>query len=205
MKLHALNRQRAMAQTHDDVAVRRVRAGGNFKLFRKPLFSNNQRVITRAGGSGRNASEQRVAVVLHLACLAVHQLWCTDHLAPKSRTDGLVAKADTQDGCGTLLRVSCIAICEVADQIDRNSGILRCARPWRDQDAIGMERFDLRRRELIIAANDHFLAQLAEILHQVVGERVVVIKHEDHFYEFTPMPKHRAEEDSQAWECWATA
>ena len=44
----------------------------------------------------------------------------------------------------------------------------------------GLKRFDLFDGQLIVAANDHVRTQLAEILHEVVGEGIVVVEHENH-------------------------
>jgi len=47
-------------------------------------------------------------------------------------------------------------------------------------DAIRRELRDLFDRDLVVAEHAHVLAQLAEVLHEVVGERVVVVDHEQH-------------------------
>jgi len=43
-----------------------------------------------------------------------------------------------------------------------------------------MHRLHLFRRQLVIAPHHHLSAQLAHVLHQVVGKRVVVVQHEHH-------------------------
>src|SRR5947207_2314922 len=43
-----------------------------------------------------------------------------------------------------------------------------------------MERLDFLHGDPVIAVHRHFSAQLTEILHEVVGEGVVIIENEDH-------------------------
>ena len=43
-----------------------------------------------------------------------------------------------------------------------------------------VQRFDLVGRELVVAAHHDLRAQLAHVLDEVVGERVVVVEDEDH-------------------------
>ena len=41
--------------------------------------------------------------------------------------------------------------------------------------SVGMQRFDFVDGCLIVAANDNFISQLADVLDEVVGERIVII------------------------------
>ena len=50
----------------------------------------------------------------------------------------------------------------------------------RHADAVGVERGDLIQRDLVVARDAHVLAQFAEVLHQVVGKRIVVVDHQQH-------------------------
>ena len=50
----------------------------------------------------------------------------------------------------------------------------------RQDDARGPQRGDTVEVDLVVAHDPHLLAQLPEILHQVVGEGVVVVDHEQH-------------------------
>ncbi|MNC89568.1 hypothetical protein D3C83_55240 [compost metagenome] len=43
-----------------------------------------------------------------------------------------------------------------------------------------MHRLDLVERDFVIAANTHLLAEFAQVLHEVVGERIVIIDHQQH-------------------------
>ena len=50
--------------------------------------------------------------------------------------------------------------------------------PGEDHDAIGRQRLDLSTRQLVVAHHLHLRTQLAQVLHQVVGERIVVVDHQ---------------------------
>jgi hypothetical protein len=56
---------------------------------------------------------------------------------------------------------------------------VRRARPRRDHDSLRSQSLNLAYRHLIIAANLDFGAQLADVLHQVVGKRIVIIEYEN--------------------------
>ena len=57
---------------------------------------------------------------------------------------------------------------------------MRRARPRRDDDALRLQVLDLGRRDLIIATHLDFLPKLAQVLHEVVSEGIVVIENENH-------------------------
>src|SRR6185503_10344694 len=69
---------------------------------------------------------------------------------------------------------------ELADNVIRKPGFLRRTRSRGNQYSLRLHRARLLHRQLIIPADFHFGIQFAEILHQVVGERVVIIDHQDH-------------------------
>ncbi len=43
-----------------------------------------------------------------------------------------------------------------------------------------MQRFNLFHRQLVVAAHHDLRAQFAQVLDQVVGERIVVVEDKDH-------------------------
>lgn len=127
MKLHAFDRQRAMAEAHDGVAGGIVGAGGDLEFGGETFFADDERVVAGAGGDGRDAGEEGAAVVLDLTGFAVHELWGADDLAPEGGSDRLVAEADPEYRHEPLLRVLLCPIREVANEIDRDAGVLRGA------------------------------------------------------------------------------
>ena len=50
--------------------------------------------------------------------------------------------------------------------------------PGRDQERVGLERAHLVERDVVVAVHDRLGAELTEVLHEVVDERVVVVDHE---------------------------
>src|SRR5262249_19537393 len=51
---------------------------------------------------------------------------------------------------------------------------------WRDHDALGRERGHAVGVHGVVAHDPQLGAQLAQVLHEVVGERIVVVDDEDH-------------------------
>ena len=111
-------------------------------------------------GSGQ-AAEDGLAIVTHCAGFTVHQARSANHLPTKSGADGLVSKADAQDG---------YFAGEVADQTDADTGFLGRAWAGRNDDVLRLHRFNIGNCELIVAANLHLCAEFAEILNQVIGK-----------------------------------
>src|ERR1700730_5952843 len=102
----------------------------------------------------------------------MHQLRRAYDLATERLANRLMAQADAQNWN---------AAGKALDYLQRNSGAIRCARARRDYDPFGEQlRFDLLDCDLIVAAHLNGLAQFAEILNQVVGERIVVVDDEEH-------------------------
>ncbi len=178
MKLHALDGQLAVAQRHDRRPTRPSRPRRDLQLLRQSLLGHNQRVVARAGHGRRNPREDRPPVVLHLAGLAVHQLRRANDLAAERRADRLVPQAHAENRHPPSARPRQPR--KVPDQLDRDPRVLRRARPRRDQDVRWTQRLHLGGRQLIVAAHDHLRAQLAHVLDEVVGKRIVVVENEDH-------------------------
>ena len=68
----------------------------------------------------------------------------------------------------------------MADQFDADAGFLRSAGSGRNDDALGVHRLDLSDGHFVVAANLDFGAQFAQVLDEVVSERIVVVEDEDH-------------------------
>jgi hypothetical protein len=115
--------------------------------------------------------EDALAVVLDLAGLAVHQALGADHLAAEGLADGLMAQANSKDGhfAG-----------HVADQRNQNAGLAGRARAGREQNALGLERLDLFDGQFVVAMDLDLGAQFSQVLHKVVGKRIVVVEDENH-------------------------
>ncbi len=67
-----------------------------------------------------------------------------------------------------------------AIEAQRHTGLVGRAGPGRDADVLRRQTLDLVERDLVVAMHPHLLAQLAEVLDQVVGEAIVVVDHQQH-------------------------
>ena len=67
-----------------------------------------------------------------------------------------------------------------AHQFHRDARLVGRAGPRGNHYVRGRERIDVVERDLVVTVDRHALAQLPEILHQVVGERVVIVDHQEH-------------------------
>ena len=69
---------------------------------------------------------------------------------------------------------------ESTDDFVGKARFFRRARARRDEDTVRLQRTRLVERDLVVAPNLHGRIQLAEILNQIIRERIVVIDHQDH-------------------------
>src|SRR5262245_20362532 len=93
------------------------------------------------------------------------------YLSAKCLPNRLMSEADTQDW--HLAR-------KMLDQLNADARILRCARSGRDHDPLRAKLLDLLDGGLIVAAHHHLLTCFSDVLHQVEGERVVVVEDKHH-------------------------
>src|SRR5262245_16019025 len=68
----------------------------------------------------------------------------------------------------------------LADHAHRHTRLFGTSRPWRDDDPVGPRRHHVLERGGIVTHHLHLGAELPEVLHQVVRERIVVVDDEDH-------------------------
>src|SRR5258708_30667389 len=115
--------------------------------------------------------EDRLPAVSNLADLPTNTLLCANSIPAKGGANGLVpqAHAENRPPAG-----------KIPDQFNAPTGLLRRARPRRDHNVAGVHVFNLRHRDLIVPPHFNLLSQLAEVLHQVVSEGIVVVENKDH-------------------------
>jgi len=113
----------------------------------------------------------RLAVVVDLAGLAVHQRLGADDLAAEGPADRLVAEADAEDrqvvGGGL-------------QQVQADAGLVRRAGAGRQEHALRLQAERLGHAHRVVAVDDGLRPQLVQVVDEVVGEAVVVIDHQDH-------------------------
>ena len=96
----------------------------------------------------------------------MHNLSGVADRAPEGVPDALMPKAHAE-------RRDCLS--EVADDIVRDAGLLRCARSGRYDYLLGGHRVDVLDGGLVVTLDVNVRAKLGEVLVQVVGEAVVVV------------------------------
>jgi len=101
----------------------------------------------------------------------MHQAAGTDHLSPINLPYALVTKADAKQWQPRT---------ELPDHITTDPRLVRRAGSGRNTDPLGIQRSDFIQRDLVVPPHERFDPQLAEILDEVVGKRVVVIYDEKH-------------------------
>jgi len=69
---------------------------------------------------------------------------------------------------------------EGADDVVGQAGFARRTRPGRNEDALRVELADLVNGNLVVAADFQGYLHLAQILDEIVGERIVIVYDQDH-------------------------
>jgi len=172
MELDALHGKLPVPQSHDDASPIAVPSpGADLKIVRKSRLGDDQRVVASRGHWRSQVTEDRLAIMLDPAGLAVHKVLGANHLPAESSANCLVSQADTKQRnfAG-----------EVPDQFDADASVLWGAGAGRNDNALGTHRFNVTNFYLIVAAHLNQRAQFADVLDQVVSKRIVVIEDEDH-------------------------
>ncbi len=173
MKLDALNRKLFVSDAHDLVhfAVFGLRPCRHFQALGKTVFFDDQGVIA-GGGEGVVAFFKYVAVtVVDHGGLAVHDFMRLDYLAAVGLADALVSQTNPQHR-----RLSA----QFGNDLQGDAGLVRRAGARGNNDVIGPQHPDLTDADPVVAHHFYFFADLTQILHQVVGEGVVVVDHQNH-------------------------
>src|SRR5215211_6575434 len=165
VELDALGRQLAMADRHDDAAA----LGADLEAAGKRVAVDDERVVAPDRQLARQRREQRAPVVDDLGRLAVYRL-VADHVAAERLGERLVPEAHTERRHARLG--------EAAHDLERDPGLVGRAGPRAHDDAVGLAREQVVHVRLVVAHDVQLRAQLAQHLHEVVGERVVVVDHE---------------------------
>ena len=166
MELDAVHVQRAVAQAHDEALVAH---GGDGQHVGQALAADDPRVVAAHGqAAGQTVEEVVVGRVgtgeAYFGLHAVEHVGEVTQPCAESLADGLFAQADAQDGFGRGIGT---------DDGHQQSGFLRNAGTGREQQlVVGCE---VGQGETVVAQYGDPCACLFDQLHQVVGERVVVV------------------------------
>ena len=102
---------------------------------------------------------------------AVHHPIIDNHLRPESVPDALVPEADPEHGRRSA---------KGTNDFVREPRFARRTRAGRHQDPLGVQGADLVEGDLVVAMNAQLGFQLAQILDEVVGKRIVIVDHQHH-------------------------
>lgn len=91
--------------------------------------------------------------------------------ASKNMADALVAEANTKKRNGGTERL---------DDFIRDACLLRRAGTWGNDNALGGKFFNFLDGDLVVALHEHLAPHLAKVLHEIIGEAVVVIDDQKH-------------------------
>ena len=116
---------------------------------------------------------ETAVVVVDLIGLAVHEPSGADDLRPEGLADRLVAQADAQqrNPPGKAL-----------DARHGNARLVGSARAGRDDQMRRLSGFDFVERDLVVAVDLQIERRIdfAQPLHEVVGERIVIVDQQNH-------------------------
>src|SRR3954471_6662323 len=166
MELDALGRQLPVADRHEDAAT----MGRGLEAVRQRVLADDERVVTAHDERGFAAGEDGPAVVLGGRGLAVHRLVAHD-VAAKRLRQRLMAEADAEHRDAGLR--------EAPDDVEADAGLVRGARARRHDHAVVAAAEQVLDVRAVVAHDLQLAAHLPQVLDEVVGERVVVVDHED--------------------------
>src|SRR5450755_3517483 len=188
VELHTLDGKLPMTHAHDQAVVA---PGGDFQRVREPGSGDHKRVVSGRHERVIEPVEHAGAGVMHGTYLAVHNGRRAHHLASKGNADRLVAEADAEHRD---------AAAEVTHEVNTDASFLGGPGPWRHHDRGRTAARNVRDRERVVALHDDRRPKLAQVLHEVEGERVVVVDDEHR----TAQPRTHAFASSTARICAAT-
>ena len=166
VELHSAQVQRPVAQGHH---LPLGADGGALQAAGERPGVHHPGVVAADGELLRQAHEQ--VVVRHPAAGGLHaveDVLEVDERAAEGLAEGLFAQADAQDGL----------LCGVApDGGGHQPGLGRDAGPGREHQLV--EGRELFQGEAVVAEHADLRPELLDKVHQVVGERVVVVDHCD--------------------------
>lgn len=169
MELDAFQGIFAMANSHQHPITKTMGRGD--KTGREGLFSDDERMISRRCKGVWETLIDSLSIMEDLARLAMHQGLGPYDLPSEGLSDRLMPETDSENRNPP---------CKRLDRCDRDSGLIRRTGARGDHDMGGMHRFDLRNRNRVIPKDPDFCPEGAERLHEVIGERIVIIDDENH-------------------------
>jgi putative serine protease PepD len=166
VELHAGDGVPSMTKSHDGAVDSPC---GDLDLVRKCAVHHGEGVVPGRGEGVRQPVEERRRIVPHLRGAPVHQLGGAVHDSAVDLGDRLMPETHAEHrGLG---------LGGPADERLGDAGIRRDARAGREQHAVRSLGRHLVNGDGIVAPHPALGAELLQVLHQVVDERVVVVDH----------------------------
>src|SRR5439155_14203731 len=131
------------------------------------------------------AAQDQLLMVHDGRDLAMHDPGRPAHRSAKRFPQTLMSQADSQ-------RRERGA--QLEQKVFADARLRRCSRSWRENRGDRVQPGDFRQRDLVVAPNDNLLSQLAKVLDEVVGERVVVVDYQDSVVGWHVSPRRPAPE-----------
>jgi hypothetical protein len=128
-------------------------------------------MVSRGLKTIRQPLKNRSVVVADLARLAVHQVRRGHDLAPESLPNRLVSQADAQNRFFSL---------ESFHNFQRDARLIGIAGAGRNDNSVRILPLYGGNVYFVVAEDLELLPQLAQVLNQVISERVVIIDYQDH-------------------------
>lgn len=137
-------------------------------------------MVPRGGEGVGQVSEESFAIVTNFTGLAMHQTVGAANLSAENLSNALMSQANAQNGNPAV---------KMPDVVATEPGVVRRAGPRRNDQKAGAEfLLGLSRGEPVVAEYGDLLSatQLADSLHEVVSETVVIVQDKDHKCQSTP-------------------
>jgi len=173
MKLHPPDGQRLMSDAHD-FALLSFR--GDFQAIGQCIPLDDERMIARGRKGIGHAGKQILSVMPNRGGFAVHHPVIDYYLGAKSMADALMPQTNTKNGYS--LGSKCL------DDVVGKTGFAGRTRPGRHENALRLQRSNRVERNLIIPPHLQLHAQFAQILHEVVGKRIIIVDNEHHLINY---------------------
>src|SRR5471030_1365444 len=172
VKLDTVQRKLFMGDTHDLVRLAiAFGPGGKREALRQALCGNDQRMVARHGKGIIQTIKNALSGMTNRRGFAMDGLTRPHHLPTKSLRHGLMPKANAENRQ---------PLSKVGDGRHGNARVVRRAGAGRDHQMGRGQLFNISETELIVTFNQHLGTQLAKILIEVIGKRVVVVDQQQH-------------------------
>jgi len=148
-----------------------LRLGRDFQAIRQRFALNDQGMIPGGGERIGHIAKKVLAVVADLRRFAVHDAVVDNHVPAERVADTLVAEANAQQRH---------FLPKSSNDVVGQTGFARRTGTGRDKDAFGIQFADLVEGNLVVASNFQRDLHLAQILDEVVGERIVIVYDQNH-------------------------